>query len=171
VIAVDPVSRWFFRCGRNRFVPGRHLTDHQMRLYMKFRQTNPTAVATAKVSIRIATAYRIERDPRLPSQKAPRGRRRPDPLADIFDAEVVPMLKTAAAFDRSPFSRRNPPPSRTGRRRPPDPGAADSLMAGHPWRRAARPDGPVRFHRHGTCRHFDRWPAPGPPLYHFRLAY
>jgi hypothetical protein len=79
-------------------LPGRHVTDHQMRLYMKFRQTNPTAVAAAKASISIATAYRIEKDPKLPSQKAPRGRRRPDPLADVFDAEVVPMLKTAAGL-------------------------------------------------------------------------
>src|SRR2546428_9311845 len=69
-----------------------------MRLYMKFRQTNPTAVAAAKASIGIATAYRIEKDPKLPSQKASRGRRRPDPLADIFDAEVVPILKTAAGL-------------------------------------------------------------------------
>ena len=96
VIAVDRVFRWFFRLGRNRFVPGRHVTDHQMRLYMKFAQTNRTAVAAAKASISIATAYRIEKDPRLPSQKkAPRGRRRPDPLANIFDSEVVPLLKAA----------------------------------------------------------------------------
>ena len=34
--------------------------------------------------------------PRLPSQKKkPRGRRRADPLADVWDAEVVPMLKAA----------------------------------------------------------------------------
>ena len=52
---------------------------------MKFRQTNPTAAAAAKASISIATAYRIEKDPRLPSQrKAPRERRRPDPLGVIF---------------------------------------------------------------------------------------
>lgn len=63
---------------------------------MKLRQSNPTPVAAAKASISLATAYRIENDPRLPSQKkAPRGRRRPDPLADIFDAEVVPLLKAA----------------------------------------------------------------------------
>jgi hypothetical protein len=32
-------------------------------------------------------------DPTLPSQKArPRGRRRPDPLATIWEAEIVPML-------------------------------------------------------------------------------
>ena len=63
---------------------------------MKFRQTNTTAVAAAKASISIATAYRLEKDSRLPSQKeAPRERRRPDPLADIFEAEIVPMLRAA----------------------------------------------------------------------------
>jgi len=63
---------------------------------MKFRQTNPTAAAAAKASISIATAYRIDKDPRLPSQrKAPRERRRPDPLGDIFKAEVVPMLQAS----------------------------------------------------------------------------
>jgi transposase InsO family protein len=67
-----------------------------MRLYMKLRQSSTTAVAAAKASISLATAYRIENDPRLPSQKkAERGRRRPDPLAEVFDAEVVPILKAA----------------------------------------------------------------------------
>jgi hypothetical protein len=85
-----------FLIWRNRFVPGRHVTDHQMRLFMKFRQTHSTAVAAAKASISIATAYRIEADPRLPShKKTSRGRRRADPLADIFDGEVVPLLKAA----------------------------------------------------------------------------
>ncbi len=77
-------------------MPGRHVTDHQMRLYMKFRQTNPSCVAAAKASISIATAYRFEKDSRLPSQrKAPRERRRPDPLSDIFAAEIVPMLEAS----------------------------------------------------------------------------
>ena len=63
---------------------------------MKLRQTDSTAVAAAKASISVATAYRIEKDPRLPSQKqAPRGRRRPDPLAGIFEEEMVPLLKAA----------------------------------------------------------------------------
>lgn len=63
---------------------------------MKFRQIHPTAAAAAKASLSVATAYRIEADPRLPSQKkAARGRRRPDPLAAIFDAEVIPLLKSA----------------------------------------------------------------------------
>lgn len=63
---------------------------------MSFRQTHDTAVAAAKASFSTATGYRIDNDPRLPSQKkAPRGRRRPDPLAEIWDAEVVPILKAA----------------------------------------------------------------------------
>ena len=77
-------------------MPGRHVTDRQMRLYMKFRQSSSTAVAAAKTSISQATAYRIEADPRLPSLKSgTRERRRPDPLADVFEAEVVPMLMAA----------------------------------------------------------------------------
>ncbi len=63
---------------------------------MKFRQTDATAVAAAKASFSAATAYRFEQDGRLPSHKMVlRERRRPDPLADIFDAEIVPMLKAA----------------------------------------------------------------------------
>jgi len=42
---------------------------------MKFRKTNPTAVAAAKAAIRIATAYRIEREACAPHPGAtyPRG--------------------------------------------------------------------------------------------------
>jgi hypothetical protein len=54
---------------RNRSLPGRHITDCQMRLYMTFRQTETPAVAAAKAGFSAATAYRIEHDPRLPSQK------------------------------------------------------------------------------------------------------
>lgn len=62
---------------------------------MKFRQEHTTEAA-AKASISRATAYRIENKPQLPSQMTkPRERRRPDPLARIFDAEVVPLLKAA----------------------------------------------------------------------------
>jgi hypothetical protein len=63
---------------------------------MKSRQSNDPAIAAAKAGFSTATAYRIEADPRLPSQKKkPRGRRRPDPLAGVCDAEIVPMLEAA----------------------------------------------------------------------------
>jgi hypothetical protein len=84
-----------------------------MRLYMKFRQTDTPPVAAAKASFSASTAYRLEKNPRLPSQnKVPRERRRPDPLADVFDAEVAPMLQAAphlravAVFDE--LMRRHP---------------------------------------------------------------
>ncbi len=79
---------------RDQTLPGLHITDHQMRLYMSYRQTHDTAVAAAKAGFSTATGYRIENDRRLPSQKkAPRGRRRPDPLVDVWDSEIVPILK------------------------------------------------------------------------------
>jgi len=102
---------------RNRSLPGRHITDCQMRLYMSFRQAETPTVAAAKAGFSTATAYRIEQDPRLPSQKkAPRGRRRRDPLAAVWDSEVVPLLKSApglrpvAIFDE--IRRRHPEETR-----------------------------------------------------------
>jgi transposase InsO family protein len=80
-------------------MPGRHINDHQMRLYMKSRLTVKKPAAAAQAAISLRTAYRIENDPRLPSQTPqPRGRRRPDPLIAIFDAEIVPMLEAAPAL-------------------------------------------------------------------------
>jgi hypothetical protein len=63
---------------------------------MKSRQTNGPAIAAAKAGFSTASAYRIEADPRLPLQKkAPRSRRRPDPLATVWESEIVPMLEAA----------------------------------------------------------------------------
>jgi len=97
----------------DRSLPGRHITDCQMRLYMSFRQAETPTIAAAKAGFSAATAYRIKQDPRLPSQKkAPRVRRRPDPLAAVWDSEVVPLLKSApglrpvAIFDE--IRRRHP---------------------------------------------------------------
>ena len=63
---------------------------------MKYRKSYSVGAAGAKAGISVASAYRIENDPRPPSQKAtPRGRRRPDPLANVWDSEIVPMLEGA----------------------------------------------------------------------------
>jgi hypothetical protein len=95
VVATDRLWDGFSHRGI-RPLPGRHVTDHQMRLYMKFRQTESPTVAAAKASISTATAYRFAHDHRLPSEhQQTRGRRRPDPLADFFETEIVPMLKAA----------------------------------------------------------------------------
>lgn len=61
---------------------------------MRFRTTDTVTHASAKAGFSPATGYRIAADTRLPSQpKAPRTRRRPDPLEHIFDAEIVPLLE------------------------------------------------------------------------------
>ena len=80
---------------------------------MSFRQTEPPVIAAAKAGFSAASAYRIEQDPRLPTQKkAPRGRRRRDPLAAVWDSEVVLLLKSTpglrpvAIFDE--IRRRHP---------------------------------------------------------------
>lgn len=63
---------------------------------MKLKLSKALPAAAAQAGISVASAYRIEHDPRLPSEKKiPRARRRADPLAEIFDAEVVPLLQAA----------------------------------------------------------------------------
>ncbi len=63
---------------------------------MKLRRNHPPAIAGAKAAFSTATAYRIEKDPCLPGQKnTRRERRRADPLADVWDSEVVPLLNAA----------------------------------------------------------------------------
>jgi len=81
---------------------------------MSHRTTDSATVAAAKAGISRASAFRIDADPVLPSSKrsGPRASRRPDPLAGIFDEEVVPLLKSApgirpvALFDE--LQRRHP---------------------------------------------------------------
>jgi hypothetical protein len=80
-------------------VPGRHVTDRQMRLYMKPRLTETPTIVAAKAGFSPATAYRLEADKRLPDvPKVPRGRRRPDPLAGIWEAEIVPIIAAASGL-------------------------------------------------------------------------
>ena len=77
-------------------MPGRHVTDRQKRLFMTLKKTHTIDVAAAKAGFSRATGYRLAEDPSLLSGKAaPRGRRRPGPLADIFETEVVPILENS----------------------------------------------------------------------------
>ena len=66
---------------------------------MNLRREDTPSVAAAKASFSTATAYRIESDPRPPSQKqTPRSSRRRDPLEGIFEREVVPLLVECPAL-------------------------------------------------------------------------
>ena len=63
---------------------------------MHLRQHDNAAASAAKAGFSTATGYRIEQDPCPPStRRKRRDRRRPDPLAGIFDEEIVPMLEEA----------------------------------------------------------------------------
>jgi transposase InsO family protein len=65
-------------------------------MYMKFRQTDAVPIAAAKSGFSSSSAYRIDTDRHLPShRKAPRLRRRPDPLAGVWENEIVPILQAA----------------------------------------------------------------------------
>ena len=149
---------------------------------MHLRQRSGVQAAAAKAGFSTATGYAIEADPRLPSTKAKkRGRRRPDPLAGIFDEEIVPLLeatpdiRAVALYEE--LMRRHPDL---------DPGVRRTLERRvREWRALHGPEREVMFrqtHPPGQLGLSDFTDAgelavhvAGVPLdhrlYHFRLAY
>ena len=94
-----------------------HVNDQQVRIYMRLRVDHMQMTAAAigrcpiprrdvsgadRAGISVATARRIEHDPRPPSTKrGPRPyRTRPDPLAGHWDQVVVPLLQAARGCAR-----------------------------------------------------------------------
>jgi hypothetical protein len=78
-------------------VPGTVITDHQVRLYMKHRKDKTQELAAAKAGISVRSARRLESPATvsLPSQTPRRyWRSRADPFADVWDTQVVPLLKS-----------------------------------------------------------------------------
>ena len=148
---------------------------------MSFRQTEPLVIAAAKAGFSPASAYRIEQDPRLPSQKqAPRERRPRDPVSAVCDSEVVPLLKSVAGLRPVASSTRSvggiprSVPASAARcnvasaRGGPSTAPSRTSSSVRSTRRAA---GVVRFYRHGD----QGVSIAGAPLdhrlYHFRLAF
>ena len=78
-------------------MPGRHINDQQVRTYMRLHTDHTQATAAVKAGLSVATARRIDHDPRPPSAKKQRRmyRTRPDPLAGLWDEEIVPLLRAA----------------------------------------------------------------------------
>ncbi|AEH78515.1 IS21-like element ISRm9 family transposase [Sinorhizobium meliloti] len=163
-------------------MPGRHITDQQSRLYMQNRQKHSVPVAAAKSGFSPSTGYRIETDPRPPSEKkAKHERRRPDPLEGIFTEEVVPMLQSAPGLRPVGILRelcKRHPELGSGIRRT----LERRIRA---WRASHGEDQEVMFrqvHEPGRMGLSDFTHAPGLKvtitgvifeylLYHFRLAY
>ena len=78
-------------------MPGRNINDQQVRTYMRLRTDHPQMTAAAKAGLSVATARRIDLDPRPPSAKKQRRtwRTRPDPLEGLWDEEILPLLVAA----------------------------------------------------------------------------
>ena len=80
-------------------MPGNRITDLQVSKYKELRGKHTQEAAAAKTGISVSSARRIEARVELPSQRAPRRwRTRADPLSEVWDAEVVPMLEGAPAL-------------------------------------------------------------------------
>jgi hypothetical protein len=74
-------------------VPGKPVTDQQVRAYMQDRHRHTQRVAAARAGFSERTARRIDADPRLPSQRQPeRGRTVPDPLEAVWELVLLPIL-------------------------------------------------------------------------------
>lgn len=81
-------------------MPGKKITDHQVLKYKEQRNRLTQVAAAAKAGISERSARRVERSDTLPSQGPARSwRTRPDPLADVWDAEVVPLLHADAQLN------------------------------------------------------------------------
>jgi hypothetical protein len=77
-------------------MPGRFITDRQHEDYMTFRPHHTQNIAAAKAGFSASTGARIDRDPRSPSHKKRErghGGGKPDPLAGLWDEEIVPLLE------------------------------------------------------------------------------
>ena len=75
-------------------MPGKRITNHQVLKYKDHRRTLTQVAAAAKVGISERSARRIEDSRSLPSQRPQRQwRTREDPLATIWEAELVPLLQ------------------------------------------------------------------------------
>ena len=80
-------------------MPGTRISDLQVSKYKELRGRHSQEAAAAKTGISVSSARRLESRVALPSQRPPRHwRTRTDPLADVWDAEVVPLLEGAPAL-------------------------------------------------------------------------
>src|ERR1035437_4438881 len=77
-------------------VPGTQITDQQVCLYMNNRKNKSQALAAAKAGISERSARLLDSATALPSQNPRRyWRSRVDPFVQVWDSEVVPLLRSA----------------------------------------------------------------------------
>ena len=76
-------------------MPGRFITDRQHEDYMTLRRHHTQKIAAAKAGFSASTGSRIDHDARLPSRKSRERRHgggKPDPLAGLWEEEIMPLL-------------------------------------------------------------------------------
>jgi len=75
-------------------MPGKRITDHQVHQYKQDRNRLTQVAAAARAGVSERSARRIEGSATLPSQRPERTwRTRSDPLSEVWDGEVVPLLQ------------------------------------------------------------------------------
>jgi len=81
-------------------MPGKHITEQQVRLYMTHRKRGESQpVASAKAGLSERTGRRIESGELAPGAQKPRHwRTRKDPFSEVWESEVVPMLEKQPAL-------------------------------------------------------------------------
>jgi hypothetical protein len=81
-------------------MPGKKITDQQVRKYKEARRRATQEIAAARRGISVRSARRIEKAEELPSQRDPRHwRTRPEPLAGVWETELVPWLQGAPGLE------------------------------------------------------------------------
>ncbi|HEY9460717.1 MAG TPA: IS21 family transposase [Paralcaligenes sp.] len=77
---------------------GKYITDQQIKLYMEHRRDSTQAVAAAKAGISERSARRIDSQELQPGTAARPWRTRADPLIDVWDTIVVPLLERSPSI-------------------------------------------------------------------------
>ena len=87
-------------------MPGKKITDQQVRKYKEARRQATQQIAAARMGISVRSARRIEQADGLPSQRGPRTwRTRADPLADVWEQAGGAHQRSAGSATNAPESK------------------------------------------------------------------
>ena len=77
-------------------MPGKHITDQQVRLFKQHRKSQTHTVAAAKAGISERSAQRIDQQSYQPVKQERNWRTREDLLEEVWDSIVLPLLKPSS---------------------------------------------------------------------------
>ena len=82
-------------------MPGKKITDQQVKLYMKNRKEYSQAASAAKAGFSERSARNIERRGNKPAKTTRDWKTREDPLENIWEKDLVLLLKIKIVNDRA----------------------------------------------------------------------